>query len=125
MFAERDRGDGGRSTEVEQTGQGDCADVIDDQFGCRGRRAEQHGGKCAPRPSVPLRCVSAGFLHETNLGRRAAHRSEEGSGAGRLRLSGAAGEEGVAVDLERTCFGFAGRAGEGVDGWSDGDLLES
>ncbi len=39
-------------------------------------------------------------------------------------MSVAVGEEGVAVDLERACFGFARRTAEGVDGWSDGDLLE-
>ena len=39
-------------------------------------------------------------------------------------LSYAPGEEGVAVDLERACFGFTGRAPECVDGWSDGDVVE-
>ena len=40
-------------------------------------------------------------------------------------VSGAAGEEGVAVDVERACFGFADCTAEGVDGRSDGDLLET
>ncbi len=48
--------------------------MIDDQFGCRGSRTEQHGGERTPRPSVPLGHVSAGFLHEANLDSRSAQR---------------------------------------------------
>lgn len=35
------------------------------------------------------------------------------------------GEEGVAEDLEGACVGLAGRAAEGVDGWSDLDVGEA
>ena len=47
------------------------------------------------------------------------------SGPGALLASHAAGEEGVAVDLERACIDFADRAAERVDRRSNGDVFES
>lgn len=44
--------------------------------------------------------------------------------AHRLRVSHAASEEGVAIDLERASIDFADRTAERVDRRSDGDVFE-